>query len=164
MDIADHQAEIERLRKAIQSRPTSASSNVEFLTLQRETDELKLYLAAIIRLLVAKNVATTDEIRALVAAVDLEDGVEEGNSKVRSCPKPNAGVLSVLLASTAMVRHHHLDGRTAILGIDVCLSLFGLVRNESGQREDASRGTDVAPSAATSDVYRSAAKRLLKVI
>jgi hypothetical protein len=46
-------------------------------TLQRENDELKLYLAAVIRLMLAKKVATTDEIKALVAAVDREDGMED---------------------------------------------------------------------------------------
>jgi len=46
-------------------------------TLQRENDELKLYLAAVLRLLVAKKLATASEIKAVVAAVDREDGVED---------------------------------------------------------------------------------------
>jgi hypothetical protein len=45
-------------------------------TLQRESDELKLYLAAVMRLMVAKK-ATADEIKAVVAAVDREDGVAD---------------------------------------------------------------------------------------
>src|SRR6266404_5254989 len=78
MDLADQQAEIERLRQAVQSRPVPPpSSNEKFQAIQRENDELKLYLTAIIRLLVAKKVATVDEIKALVAAVDREDGAED---------------------------------------------------------------------------------------
>jgi hypothetical protein len=78
MDLADHQAEIERLKEQIQARPAESCSSEERLqALHRENDELKLYLAAVIRLLVAKKIATADQIKALVAAVDREDGVED---------------------------------------------------------------------------------------
>jgi hypothetical protein len=78
MDLADHQAEIESLKEQLRSRtavPASVEERLE--TLQRENDELKLYLAAVIRLLVAKKVATTEEIKMVVAAVDRSDGVED---------------------------------------------------------------------------------------
>jgi hypothetical protein len=78
MDLADHEAEIERLKDELRSKqavPSSVEQRLE--TLQGENDELKLYLAAIIRLMVGKKVASTDEIKALVAAVDREDGVED---------------------------------------------------------------------------------------
>lgn len=39
-----------------------------------EGDEIKLYLAAIIRLLIKKGVITTDEIKAVVASLDELDG------------------------------------------------------------------------------------------
>jgi siderophore synthetase component len=78
MDLADHEAEIGRLKEQLRSKqavPSSVEQRLE--TLQRENDELKLYLAAVIRLMVAKKLATTDEITALVAAVDREDGLED---------------------------------------------------------------------------------------
>jgi hypothetical protein len=78
MDLADHQAEIESLKRQLQAKPKLPSSVEQRLeTLQRENDELKLYLAAVLRLLVAKRLATVDEIKTMVAAVDREDGVED---------------------------------------------------------------------------------------
>jgi hypothetical protein len=78
MDLADHEAEIERLKEQFQSRPQVPSSVEQRLeTLQRENDELKLYLAAVLRLLVSKKLATAEDIRVVVAAVDREDGAED---------------------------------------------------------------------------------------
>jgi hypothetical protein len=78
MDIADQQAEIEKLKDQLHSRhrPSTAVDR-QLTTLQRENDELKLYLAAIIRLLLARKVATLEEVKAMVTAVDREDGVED---------------------------------------------------------------------------------------
>jgi hypothetical protein len=78
MALADHEAEIEKLKEQLRSKQTLPSSVEQRLeTLQRENDELKLYLAAVLRLLVAKKLATESEIKAVVAAVDREDGVED---------------------------------------------------------------------------------------
>jgi len=75
MDLADHQAEIDNLKEELRSKQAVPASIEERLNiLQRECDELKLYLAAVIRLLMVKKVASTDEIKAVVAAVDREDG------------------------------------------------------------------------------------------
>jgi hypothetical protein len=78
MDLADHEAEIENLKAQLRSSrtlPFSVEQQLE--TLQRENDELKLYLAAVLRLLVAKKLATVDEIKRVVDAVDREDGVAD---------------------------------------------------------------------------------------
>jgi hypothetical protein len=48
---------------------------------------LKLYLAAVLRLLVAKKVATADEIKAVVAAIDREDGVADNRFTGRMLPE-----------------------------------------------------------------------------
>jgi hypothetical protein len=59
MDLADHEAEIESLKEELRSKqavPSSIEQRLE--TLQRENHELKLYLAAVLRLLVGKKVAT----------------------------------------------------------------------------------------------------------
>jgi hypothetical protein len=78
MDLADHEAEIENLKRELRSRPKVSDTVEQRLdTLQREADELKLYLAAVLRLLVARKVATADDIKAVVAAVDRADGVAD---------------------------------------------------------------------------------------
>jgi hypothetical protein len=78
MDLADQAAEIESLKEQLRSkRPVTATVERRLEALQRENDELKLYLAAVIRLLMAKKIATTEEIKTMVAAVDRQDGVED---------------------------------------------------------------------------------------
>jgi len=46
--------------------------------LEAENQELKLYLAATVRLLVAKNVVTATELRAIVDEIDRSDGTADG--------------------------------------------------------------------------------------
>lgn len=78
LDLADQQEQIESLERQLQSRQAIPSSVEERLAvLQRESDELKLYLAAVMRMMVAKKIATADEIKTLVTAVDREDGVQD---------------------------------------------------------------------------------------
>lgn len=79
LDLADQKEEIDALRRQLQSRPSGdRSANQRLESLQRENDELKLYLAAVLRLLISKRVATADEIRDLVNLLDREDGTEDG--------------------------------------------------------------------------------------
>jgi len=88
LDLADHEAEIENLKRELRSRPMASSTVEQRLDmLQRESDELKLYLAAVLRLLVAKKVATADEIKAVVAAIDREDGVADNRFTGRMLPE-----------------------------------------------------------------------------
>ena len=78
MDLSDHQAEIQSLRNQIQQRNVqSMTSDQRVDLLQRENDELKLYLAAVLRLLMSKKVASREEIQALVDMLDREDGVPD---------------------------------------------------------------------------------------
>lgn len=46
--------------------------------LEAENGELKLYLAAVIRLMIARGVATREEFARLVDVVDCSDGSEDG--------------------------------------------------------------------------------------
>src|SRR6266853_849234 len=88
IDLADHEAEIENLKRELRSRPkVSVTVEQRLDTLQREADELKLYLAAVLRLLVARKVATADDIKAVVAAVDREDGVADNRFTGRVLPE-----------------------------------------------------------------------------
>ena len=79
LDIEDQKAEIGSLRFQL-SRGRSSGDDVDprLEQLQAENDELRLYLFAVVRLLVAKNVVTMDDVRQVVAAVDAEDGSADG--------------------------------------------------------------------------------------
>ena len=46
--------------------------------LEKENAELKLYLVSVIRLLTAKGTLSRDELKAMVEAVDAEDGSLDG--------------------------------------------------------------------------------------
>lgn len=79
LDLADQKAEIDAMRQQLQSRPSADRSKDQRLeSLRREIDELKLYLAAILRLLISKRVATADEVRELVELLDRQDGAKDG--------------------------------------------------------------------------------------
>ena len=79
LDLMDNKEEIDHLRTQLAARRQEAPPAASDLdTLQQENDELKLYLAAIFRLLAAKGLATPQELRSLVTAIDTEDGAGDG--------------------------------------------------------------------------------------
>jgi hypothetical protein len=90
LDLADQQAEIESLKWELQRQRPAATPSIEkrLERLQRENDELKLYLTGVVRILVAKKIATIDEIKALVTAVDREDGALDNTYKGPIVPEP----------------------------------------------------------------------------
>lgn len=88
LDLADQRSEIDSLRHQLYSRPAPTGPAPERLeALQRENDELKLYLAAVLRLLISKKVATADEIRDLVNILDREDGSPDMKYRGEMLPK-----------------------------------------------------------------------------
>lgn len=86
MDIEDNQDAVFDLEHDVralgQALESSINTNVKqddyIISLYNENKELKLYLAALIRLLTAKGVLTRDELGAMVHAVDAEDGTTDG--------------------------------------------------------------------------------------
>lgn len=86
LDLSDQKAEIDELRRELAyNRRSSVADAVDLgpverdiRTLQRENDELRLYLTAVTRLLVSKGTVTQDELIAIVNAVDSEDGLPDG--------------------------------------------------------------------------------------
>jgi hypothetical protein len=83
LDIEDCENDILRLKQNLRQtlgvkHNIDRSQDRDIAELQKENNELKLYLAAVIRLLVAKNVITAEEITKLVQAVDVEDGTADG--------------------------------------------------------------------------------------
>lgn len=85
LDLSDQKAELENMRYELaHSRNVAASAfcdasslQREIAALQRENDELRLYLTALVRLLVSKGAITTEELTGIVNAVDSEDGLPD---------------------------------------------------------------------------------------
>jgi len=81
LDLQEQRAELERARIDSYRRDRHARINAKVLAeIRAECDELKLYLAALIRHLVNKSLATTDEVIELVEAIDREDGTPDGRT------------------------------------------------------------------------------------
>ena len=75
LDLSDHREALEHLETGISiERAMREGADQMIGQLRRENGELKLYLAAVVRLLMSKDVVTRDEIRAIVDALDREDG------------------------------------------------------------------------------------------
>lgn len=75
LDIDDCEKDIRVLKESLMELHQEGQAiDSELLALQRENDRLKLYLAAIVRLLVNKNVLSREEIEKMVNIIDAEDG------------------------------------------------------------------------------------------
>jgi hypothetical protein len=85
LDIADTERNLEDLRRELAgSYEKDLSQDETIQKLVRENAELKLYLAALMRLLIRKGAISKEELAAVVTAVDAEDGTVDGgfNGKV----------------------------------------------------------------------------------
>lgn len=79
LDIADTERDIARLKREIAGAFRKDMSQDDMIRrLAVENAELKLYLASLVRLLVRKGSVSTDELQAMVAAIDAEDGRADG--------------------------------------------------------------------------------------
>lgn len=80
LDIHDQKREIQNLRRKIRrtTKRASAETAKRIETLEKENDELRLYLASLIRYLGSKGVLQKEEFSTLVEAVDAEDGAADG--------------------------------------------------------------------------------------
>lgn len=88
LDLSDQRQEMERLRAELQGRRlSSVSTGARMERLQAEIEELKLYVAALARLIVRKQVATLDDLKSIVAAIDSEDGSVDGRHSGSVLPK-----------------------------------------------------------------------------
>lgn len=78
-DLAACERDIVRLCEHVRLQPRiDGRQDTQTEILVAETGELKLYLAAVIRLLVAKGLVTRDEFARLVDVIDRSDGREDG--------------------------------------------------------------------------------------
>ncbi len=79
LDLEDQRQEIESLRSQLTgSRASSRGGKEDLERLQADNDELRLYLAAIVRLLISKGLVSREEMQQVVDAVDAEDGSRDG--------------------------------------------------------------------------------------
>lgn len=80
MDIEEQKQEIEELRTQLESGARAGDATLEsrVAQLEKENNELRLYLAAVIRYLGHNGVLDQDEFRELVEAIDTEDGSADG--------------------------------------------------------------------------------------
>ncbi|MBN1360101.1 MAG: hypothetical protein JW993_05895 [Sedimentisphaerales bacterium] len=80
LDIEDQRRELQELRSRMRSESGGAVRDIELRLdiLERQSDEMKLYLAALVRYLAAKGPIDLREFAKLVDEVDAEDGAADG--------------------------------------------------------------------------------------
>lgn len=80
LDIEDQRREIQELRRKVRAESHGATPDVELRLdiLERQSDEMKLYMAALVRYLAAKGQIDLAEFGRLVDEVDAEDGSSDG--------------------------------------------------------------------------------------
>lgn len=79
LDIEDCENEITRLKIRLKRKSRIDMSQDQLLKeVQQENDELKLYLAALLRLLICKDVLSKEEFTKFVDIIDAADGSVDG--------------------------------------------------------------------------------------
>ena len=79
LDIEDTEREIAKLSRDIfKASLRDMSQDQKIDTVLKDNAELKLYLAALIRLLTVKGTLSREELKTMVDAVDAEDGNSDG--------------------------------------------------------------------------------------
>jgi hypothetical protein len=82
VDIEDCEKDIRVLKESLMDLHSEEQNiDSELMAVQRENDHLKLYLAAITRLLIRKNILSREEIEKMVDIVDAEDGAMDGKAR-----------------------------------------------------------------------------------
>jgi hypothetical protein len=73
LNIDDVEAEVEQVRQHLEMQEDKyGSQDQAIVQLQRQNHELKIYIATLVRLLVAKNVVTNQELSKFVNLLDPE--------------------------------------------------------------------------------------------
>ena len=80
LDIEDQRREIQELRRKVRAESRGATADVELRLdiLERQSDEMRLYMAALVRYLAAKGQIDLGEFGKLIDEVDAEDGSADG--------------------------------------------------------------------------------------
>jgi len=79
MNVEDCEQQLGELAGQVRSEQSINSMQESVIrSLHTENAEFKLYLAALVRLLIAKNVFTREEFERLVNVIDESDGAKDG--------------------------------------------------------------------------------------
>jgi len=80
LDIEDQRRELQELRNRVRSESRGSTQDLELRLdiLERQSDEMKLYLAALVRYLAGKGQINLTDFAKLVDEVDAEDGSTDG--------------------------------------------------------------------------------------
>lgn len=80
LDIQDQNTEIQNLRDQLarQRNTSPVATSLPIKELQKENDELKLYIAALVRILTSKGTITKEELKQMIDTIDTEDGSQDG--------------------------------------------------------------------------------------
>lgn len=83
LDIEEQKRQINDLKNKVRSESKRTSQSVELRLdiLERNCDEIKLYMATLIHYLVAKGSIDVSEFQSLVDEIDAEDGSTDGRYK-----------------------------------------------------------------------------------
>lgn len=82
LDIEDCEKDIRVLKETLmEMHQEEHAVDAELQAVQRENDQLKLYLAAVIRLLISKGVIAQEDIQKMVVIIDAEDGAMDGKAR-----------------------------------------------------------------------------------
>ena len=82
LDIDDCADDIRVLKQSLMEMYQEGHEvDAELRTVQMENNQLKLYVAALIRLLTIKGVISTEDIKKMVDVIDAEDGAMDGKAR-----------------------------------------------------------------------------------
>ncbi len=82
LDIEDCEQDIRVLKQSLMEMHQEGHEvDAELRAVQMENNQLKLYVASIMRLLVMKDVVSKDEIQKMVNIIDAEDGAMDGKAR-----------------------------------------------------------------------------------
>jgi hypothetical protein len=82
LDIEDCEKDIRVLKESLMEiHHEGQNIDSELLAAHRENDQLKLYIAAVIRLLTIKGILTAEEVKRMVDIIDGEDGAMDGRAR-----------------------------------------------------------------------------------
>lgn len=91
LDIMQQREEMQKLRAAVaeaKSAPSPAADNARIAQLEQEIDEMRLYVVAMMRLLLSKELVSREDLERMLKMVDGLDGREDGR---HSGDEPQAG-------------------------------------------------------------------------
>ena len=82
MDISDCEQDIRVLKESLMELHQEENEvDAELYAVQMENNQLKLYLAAVIRLLTSKGLIAKEDIQKMVEIIDAEDGAMDGKAR-----------------------------------------------------------------------------------